>query len=222
MSLTLWFHPLSSFCHKVLVALYDAGIAFTPRHVNPGDPADRAALAGMSPLGKMPVLQDHGRDAVICETSLIIAYLARHDPGARRLLPADPDQAMQAHVWDRVFDMHVQGAMQPVVNARLFMDPSAEPAVTAFAHRELDRAYAAADRHLAGRDWLAGDFGLADCAALPALFYAGILHPFAAHPHLSSYFERLIARPSAARVLDEARPVLDMFPFAEKIPARFR
>lgn len=222
MSLTLWMHPLSSFCHKVLVALYDTDIVFTARHVDPGRAEDREALARMAPLGKMPVLQDDGRGTVITETSVIIGYLARHEPGARRLLPADADQAMQTHVWDRIFDMHVQGAMQPVVNARLFMDPAAEPAITAFAHAELDRAYAAADRHLAGRDWLAGDFGLADCAALPALFYGGILHPFDGHPALAAYFDRLTARPSAARVLDEARPFLHMFPFHDLIPARFR
>lgn len=222
MALTLHGHPLSSYCHKVLVALYDSDTPFSFRHVNPADPADAARLARLTPMGQMPALEDGSRGIVLAETSVIIGWLARHYPGARRLLPEDDDAAIEAQVWDRFFDFNVNGAMQPIVNARLFMDRAAEPGVTAHARASLDRAYAAADRHLAGRDWLAGGFGLADCAAAPALFYAGILHPFDAHPRLAAYFERLLARPSVARVLDEARPVLHLFPFIDRVPARFR
>lgn len=222
MALILHGHPLSSFCHKVLIALYDTDTPFTFRHVNPADPAEATRMQRLTPMGQMPALEDDGRGIVLAETSVIIAWLARHYPAARRLLPEEPDAAMQAQVWDRFFDFNVNGAMQPIVNARLFMDPAAEPGVTAYAHACLDRAYAAADRHLAGRDWLAGDFGLADCAATPGLFYAGILHPFDTHKNLSAYFERLLARPSVARVLAEARPVLHLFPFLDRVPARFR
>ena len=63
---------------------------------------------------------------------------------------------------------------------------------------------------------------MADCAAAPALFYAGIVTPFAdRHPSLAGYFERLVARPSIARVLAEARPYFSMFPLRERIPSRF-
>lgn len=222
MSLVLHGHPLSSYCHKLLIALYDTDTPFTFRHVDPSDPAEAERMRQLTPMGQMPALEDEARGIVLAETSVIIGWLARHFPDARRLLPEDPDAAIEAQVWDRFFDFNVSGAMQPIVNARLFMDKAAEPGVTAYATACLDRAYAAADQHLDGRDWLAGDFGLADCAATPALFYAGILHPFDAHPRLSAYFERLLARPSVIRVLDEARPVLGMFPFADRVPQRFR
>lgn len=159
----------------------------------------------------------------VAESSVIIGWLDEQAAGGGRLVPTDPAAAREVAVWDRIFDMHVQGPMQSIVDARLFMDPSAEPGVTAHAGRLLDRVYGALERQLGdGRDWIAGgDFSLADCAGMPALFYAGVLHPFDAHPCLSVYFDRLTARPSCARVLDQAKPAFAMFPFRDRIPERF-
>lgn len=225
MTLTLYGHPLSSFTHKVLVAMYELGLDFDFRLVDLGQPEERALMGRLSPMGKMPALRDDQAALSVAETSVIIEYLDR----GHVLIPQGA-AGREVRTWDRIFDMHVQGAMQPIVDARLFIDKAAEPGVTAHSRAALDRAYAAIERQLtpheserpAGEGWIAGRFSLADCAALPALFYAGILHPFADHPHLSAYFERLIARPSAARVLDEAKPWLHMFPFHDLVPARFR
>jgi glutathione S-transferase len=62
--------------------------------------------------------------------------------------------------------------------------------------------------------WAMGEtFGLADCAALPALFYGSMVEPFGdAHKNVTAYFERLKARPSVARVLQEAEPYFNMVP----------
>lgn len=222
MSLILYGHPLSSFTHKVLIALDELGAEFRFHQIDPGRAEDRALMASMTPMGKMPALRDEEKGVTLAETSIIIEWLDRHHPGPRPLLPRDPDAALEARLWDRVFDQHVMLGMQQIVDARLFMPPEAEPLVSPWARSQLDRAYAGADRQLEGRDWLAGEFGLADCAATPALFYAGMLHPFDGHPNLSAYFERLLARPSVARVLDGARPWLHLFPFPDRIPARFR
>ncbi len=84
--------------------------------------------------------------------------------------------------------------------------------------------YAMIDAHMASRTWMCADaFSLADCAAAPALFYASTIVPFSAGAtHLAAYFERLVARPSVARVLAEARPWFAMYPFADDLPKRFR
>lgn len=222
MSLTLYYHPLASFCWKVLIPLYENGTAFTPRLIDLGNPEDQALMAGFWPLAKMPVLRDAARGQDVAETSIIIEYLDRHHPGPHPMLPADPDAALQARLWDRFFDLYVHDPMQRIVLARLFMGGEAEAKVADTARALLDTAYQTAEAHLAGRDWAAGDFGIADCAAAPALFYAGILHPFDTYPALTDYAERLFARPSVARVLDEAKPSFDMFPFADRMPARFR
>jgi hypothetical protein len=78
----------------------------------------------------------------------------------------------------------------------------------------LSSAYTWIDRHLEGRTWAAGgDFSMADCAAAPALFYAVTHVPMAAqHTRLAAYFECLLARPSVARTIDEARPFFQFYP----------
>jgi glutathione S-transferase len=67
---------------------------------------------------------------------------------------------------------------------------------------------------MAGREWAAGDgVSLADCAAAPALFYADWAHPIdRAFANVRAYRQRLLARPSFARAVDEARPYRPLFP----------
>lgn len=221
MSLTLYYHPLASACWKVLVALYENGTAFTPRLIDLAQPSDRALMASLTPIGKMPALGCDATGEVLAETSVIIEWLDRHHPGPAPLIPAGND--LTVRLWDRFFDFYIHDPMQRIVTAHLFLSPEAAAEIAAEARGQLDQAYAALARHLAGRDWAAGNgFTLADCAAAPALFYGGVLHPFDGHPALTAYAERLIARPSFARVLDEARPYFHMFPFADRLPDRFR
>lgn len=218
--LTLFYHPLASYCWKVLVALYETGTEFTPRLIDLSKPEDAALLESLWPIRKFPVLQDGA--ALLPESSIIIEHLDLHHPGPIRMVPLDAQAAMPVRLWDRFFDMQVQMVMQPIVNDALRPPERRDPLIAAEQMARLDRAYAVADRHLAGRsDWAAGAFSMADCAALPALFYAGAIHPFDAHPALSAYFDRLVARPSCARVLTEARPWFGYFPFQDRIPARF-
>ncbi|MFV0382801.1 glutathione S-transferase family protein [Paracoccus sp. (in: a-proteobacteria)] len=219
--LTLFGHPLSSYTQKVLVAFYETDVPFNFHHIDLGNSDDRAQMAEIEPMGRMPGLRDAARGVILSQSSVIIEYAGRHYPGAARLIPLDPDEALFTRQWDRFFDFQIMQMMQQIVDARLFMGPEAEALVGTFARERLDRAYSALERHLAGREWAAGDFGLADCAACPALFYAGILHPFDGYPALTSYFERLLLRPSFHRARSEALPWLSYFPFPERVPARF-
>ena len=214
MSLKLYMHPLSSYCHKVLIALYENGTAFERQIVDLGDPAQREAFRGLWPLAKFPVLRDEARDLTIPESSIIIEYLAQQYPGAVTLLPADPAQARETRLRDRFFDLHVHDHLQKIVGDRLRPAESRDALGVALAHEKLDLAYDLLDALMATRSWAAGEtFGMADCAAAPALFYAGKLHPFGGdRPHLSAYFDRLRQRASYARVLSEAQPYMHMFP----------
>ena len=223
MSLVLHYHPLSSFCWKVLIALYEAETAFTPAEVNPGDPASRAAHLARWPLGKIPVLEDAARGVTLPETSIIIEYLEQHHPGPRPLLPADPEARLRVRLWDRVFDLYVSQPMQKIVGDRLRPAGAQDPHGVAEARAQLRASFALLEAEPALDGWAAGEsFTLADCAALPALFYAAVLEPFAPEQRrLAAYFERLVARPSVARVLAEARPWFAWFPYREDLPARF-
>ncbi len=220
MSLTLYYHPLSSYCHKVLIALYELGIDADKRLINLGDAADRAELAAIWPVLKFPVLRDAARQRDVVESSIIIEYLDHHADGPRHLLPHDWEQALEVRLWDRFFDQHVHTPMQAIVANRI----SAAGATMERERAGLATAYAILDRHMATRTWAATDeFSMADCAATPALFYAQTLVPVPdAAPHLAAYVERLMERTSVRRVLSEARPYFAMYPFADAIPARYR
>jgi glutathione S-transferase len=220
-TLVLHAHPLSSYCWKVLIGLYELGAPFEARTVDLGDPAARAAFVAMWPTAKIPLLQDG--DRVVPETSIQLEYLDRRFGG--RLLSADPDARLEARLWDRVFDNYVMTPMQQIVADRLRPEDAKDPLGVAQARGQLQTAYGMVEARFVGdaRAWAAGeDFGLADCAAAPSLFYAHLVEPFGEdRPALAAYLERLIARPSVARVLAEARPVFQYFPYRERLPARF-
>lgn len=217
MSLTLYYHPLSSYCWKALIALYEAEVAFTPRMVDLGDPDDRAAFAAVWPLAKFPVLRDEARGETVPESTIIIDYLAQHDPAAATLLPADPDAARRVRLLDRLFDNYVHAPFQQVVVERLRPRDKADPYGAeqnrAVIRRGYDLLAPMIDR--AG-PWAVGEtFTLADCAALPALHYADYGVSLADRPELAAYLARLKARPSVARVLAEAEPYFQYFPLKD-------
>ena len=223
MSLTLYFHPLASFCHKVLVALYESAIPFQGRIVDLGNARDRAEITALWPVGKFPVLRDEQRNRTVPESTVIIEYLCQHFAGAADLLPQDADVRLEVRLWDRVFDTYVQGPMQKIVGDHLRPEGEHDPRGVADARATLGVAYDMLERQLAQGAWAVGDrFTIADCAAMPALFYASIVEPFPkGHTKLADYFDRLISRPSVQRTLDEARPYFPLFPFQDAFPARF-
>ena len=214
MSLTLHFHPLSSFCWKALIALYENGTPFVPNFVDLGDERERAALMKLWPIGKFPVLRDDARGRTVPESSVIIEYLDRHYPGATQFIPADPDQAWRTRLRDRFFDLYLHLPMQKIMGDRLRPEGKRDPHGVAEARAQLRTSYRMIEAQMAGNSWAMGDaFGLADCAALPPLFYGNMVEPFdEAHKNVTAYFERLKARPSVARVLEEAGPYFNLVP----------
>lgn len=223
MSLTLYLHPLASFCHKVLIALYEKDAPFSVKIVDLGYPAASAAFLALWPVGKIPLLHDDRTNRTVPETSIIIDYLDRRLPGTTPLIPADPEDALEVRLWDRFFDLYVNTPMAKVVTDRIRPEGRNDPHGVAEARAMLKTAYGMAERHMTGRAWAAGEnFSMADCAAAPALFYAECVQPFSGtHPNLAAYFDRLAVRPSFRRTLDEARPYFDLFPYREDIPERF-
>lgn len=214
MSLTLYYHPLSSFCHKVLIALYEKEVAFAPHLVDLGDPEQRDAFRRLWPIGKFPVLKDESRGETIPESTIIIEYLEQHYPGTTRLLPQDPELVLRTRTLDRFIDLYIHLPMQRIVGDRLRPEESRDPYGVGEARQMLGTALDILDQDMRKRTWANdGDFSLADCAAAPALFYADKVMPLASqHPNLAGYLERLKQRPSYARVLTEAQPYFHMFP----------
>lgn len=214
MALTLYYHPLASYCWKVLIALYENETPFEPRLVDLSDPAQRQALTQLWPLMKFPLLVDEQSGRVVPESTIIIEYLSQRHPGRSQLIPQDPDAALEARLQDRFFDLQIHEPMQKHVGDKLRPAEERDPFGVQQAHAQIERAYDMLEQTLNGRGWAAGDtFTLADCAAAPALYYADRIHPItSARPRLSGYLQQLHARPSFARAFAEAQPYLHLFP----------
>jgi glutathione S-transferase len=213
-TLRLYYHPFSSFCQKVLVALYERDVPFEGELVGGGDPQAQARLEALWPMGKFPVLVDEARGLTVPESSVIIEYLD-HACAGPPLVPANADAALPVRIWDRFFDNYVELSLQKVVGDTFRPEGRGDPQGIEDAKGVLAKAYPMIETQLArhGGDWATGDaFTLADCAAAPALFYANTIVPFAGHRRVEAYFERLLARPSFARAVDEARPYRHFFP----------
>jgi len=212
MTLTLYYHPLSNFCQKALIALYESKVDFTPAFIDLGNEDDRAKLGAVWPMVKFPVLKDEASGETVPEATIIIEYLNDRHPAAVPLIPADKDAARRVRLMDRFFDLHVNQHMVGMVSDRLKPDKRKDPAGVEEAKAKLAETYALADKELANREWAAGDFSMADCAAAPTLYYANRIVPFGEHKNLAAYFDRLMKRPSFTRVFEEAAPYRHLFP----------
>jgi glutathione S-transferase len=214
MALELYLHPLASFCWKVLIAFYENDTPFEPHIVDLADEKSRADFEKIWPIGKFPVLRDSATGRIVSESTSIIEYLALHHPGKVELVPRDPERALEARWLDRFFDHHVHEPMQKVVTDKIRPAGKNDPFGVEQAKRVIRTSYGILERDMVGKTWAAGGtFGLADCAASPALHYANRVVPFGdAHPNVASYLRRLEERPSFARVLREAQPYFAMFP----------
>jgi glutathione S-transferase len=210
MALTLYAHPFASYCWKVLIALYENATPFTYRLV--GDAAAWAELESLWPIRKFPLLRDG--DATIVESSIIVEYLMRRYPGPTQLIPVNNDAALSVRFVDRFFDNYIMSPMQTLVSDRMRREDERDAKSVADARNMLDTAYGWLEKQLAPQKWASGSaFSLADCSAAPALFYADWVHPVGDRfPGVLAYRGRVLARPSVARVVDEARPFRKLFP----------
>ncbi len=214
MTLTLLYHPLSSFCWKVLIALYENDTKFTPKLVDLGNEASRAEFLLLWPIGKFPVLRDKARNQTIPESTIIIDYLAQHYPGRVALIPSDADHARQVRLRDRFYDLYLHVPMQDVVGDRLRPAGQKDPYGVDKARARMRTSLGMIEEQMTTNTWAMGRaFTLADCSASPALFYANKVLPCVdSHPNAARYLDRLMARPSFARVLKEAEPYFRFFP----------
>lgn len=206
--LKLHYHPFAQYCQKVLIALHEHDLPFERVVVDLSDPAQRAALAAVWPFTKFPALET-GDGTILGESGVIVEYLDSLAPGRTPLVPEDRIEGLEPRMLERVIDHYVADPLTRMVIASFAGQPASEADRTLIA-----TAYDFLEARLPGREWGAGSrFGLADCAAGPALFYANLMVPIGDRPLLAGWFARLRARPSFARVIDEARPYRPGTPF---------
>lgn len=223
MPLILHYHPLSSFCMKVVIALYETGVPFEGRIVNLGDETS-SALRTLWPFAKIPVLEDTDRSLVLPETSIMIEHIDLIGKPPHRLIPADADQALQVRLWDRIFDLYVNAHMQKIVTDRFRPAGRNDPQGVEDATKALGIAYGIIEKQVRDEQWVCGNtFTMADCAAAPALFYANTIVPLAGqHPKTHAYLERLLQWTSVARTIGDAKPFFKFYPLRERLPEHLR
>jgi glutathione S-transferase len=217
MTLKLYAHPLSSYCHKAIIAFYENDVPFELELVGDPtqtDPAVWAEFTKMWPPAKFPVLKDEKRDWFVPESTIIIEYLAQHYPGKTKLIPDDPDRARQIRMGDRFYDLYVHNVMQELMADRRRPEGQKRPDDVASAQKRLTTALDMLESEIGNSRWAMGDdYTMADCAASPALFYGHMAMPFdKTHPNVFAYRQRLMERPSYARVLQDAEPYFKLLP----------
>ena len=208
MAIQLYGHPFASYAWKPLIAAYERNVPFVFCMVDPDHPENTARIRELSPTGQFPALVDGER--TVTQSNAVIEYLDRIG-SAPPIIPSDPDTSLNARMFTDVFDSYIAGPMQQIVGEALRPVDRQDSGRVADAKANLDKSYHWLAKHIS-RNWATGDrFSIADCAAAPALFYADWLHPIP-DGTLKSYRSRLLARPSVARVVNEARPYRSFFP----------
>lgn len=203
-------HPFSSYTWKALIALYEKDLPFELLNVeddHSANPEMPGRLRQLWPPNKFPVLEDG--DKVLIESSILIEHLDLAYPKTKRLIPSDPQAALDVRFMDRVFDNHVMANMQAIVGEHLpFITAAPDPMRLERAKDALSTIYAWLDEKLPEDGWACGDeFTLADCAGAPALFYADWAYPIPQElTRVTAYRARALARPSVARAVDGGRP----------------
>lgn len=210
MTIELFAHPFSSYSQKAITALYENATPFEFKLLEQGQAALDEFYA-LWPIGRFPLLREG--DRIVPEATMIIEYLHVHHPGPIKLIPDDPDAAIEVRMMDRFFDNYVATPQQKLVFDLIRPEDERDPRGVTEARAMLDKAYAWLDERMAGREWAAGDFSMADCSAGPQLFYGDWSHPMDGRfPNVAAYRQRLMARPAFKRAIDEARPYRSYFP----------
>lgn len=203
----LYYNPLSTYSQKVLIAFNEKGLAYEPEIVNLMSPDGRAAYEKVNPICKVPFLKASG-DWVVPESTTIIEYLEDKFPKTPRLIPAaGGDAARQVRFMDRMADLYFNDPIVELLFQKLGFRAQDEERA-ARSRKYIGISYQHFDKRLKAQTWMCGDtFSMADCAAIPALFYAQVVSPFDGHVNVLAYWRRAQQRPSYAKVKAEFEPI---------------
>lgn len=205
----LYYAIPSTYSQKVLLAIYEKGLEVEKIPVNLMDPASAADYkANVYELGKIPLLIGEN-DRRVPESSIIIEYLEQTFPDSPRLFPSEPTACREVRFKDRMCDLYVNDSVANLFFQSMKPEAQQNPELIAKCKANLDFMYARMDGFLASNEYIAGsEFTIADCAAVPALFYAQELYPFSGRKNIVNYFERINQRTSYQRILEELMPAL--------------
>jgi glutathione S-transferase len=203
-----YYFPLSTYGQKTLMALYEKNVDFEAAIVDLRDENQRDEYKKVYPLGKIPLLvRDDGW--LIPESTIIIEYIDTHFGSGPQLIPEDKDKARQVRFMDRMSDLYVNESVTTLLFQGWKPEAERDQQRIESAQFRAGVMYDYLNKTLEGKEWLMGEFSMADCAVAPPLLYAQRIFPFDGHANIVSYWERVQSRPSYRKVLAEAQPYLD-------------
>lgn len=205
----LYYHPISTYSQKVLIAFYEKGLAFEPQIVQLMDPDAGKKYRNVYPMGKIPCLVlDDGH--LIPESSIIIDYIDRL--AKPTLLNNDPTKARKIRFKDRMFDLYLNDNVVTLLFQNMKPENERDKEKIERARFQIKNMYESMDKDFADQPFANGaEFTMSDCAAAPALFYAQQNAPFDQYRNICTYWDRLSSRPSVRRTQEEAAPAIAAF-----------
>lgn len=186
---------------KISIALEECGLPYEVRPINIGaDDQFTPEFLALNPNGKIPVIVDSegpdGKPITICESGAILIYLAEK---TGRFLPKDAHARYQALQW-LMFQMGGFGPMLGQAHHFLRFAPEPVPYAANRYHKESQRLYGVLDKGLEGKDYIAGEYSIADMALYPwAARHEWHQVDLAAYPNVAAWYARVGARPAVQR-----------------------
>lgn len=190
---------------KISIALEELGLPYKVVPVNIGRGAQfEPEFLAISPNNRMPAIVDHepadsGKPLSVFESGAILLYLADK---TGRLCPKDLRGRTQVHEW-LMWQMGGLGPMSGQANHfRNYAPEKIQYGIDRYTN-EANRLYGVLDKRLAGREFICGEFSIADCASWPWLLsHERIGQNLAEFPNLRRWYESLKGRPSVRRGID--------------------
>lgn len=186
---------------RAAIALEEAGLSYRAHKVNLAQGGTRTPeFLKLNPSGQIPVVVDPegpgGKPLTLAQSGAIVLYAAQK---SGRLLPEDPARRATALQWFMQATTDCAPASTGIFLASNVM-PEKSPSVVEFYEKRLLNFLAHCDRQLAGKDFLAGEFSVADIALYPIV--AGrkaVVDKAGGYGELQRWAAAMAARPGVQR-----------------------
>jgi GSH-dependent disulfide-bond oxidoreductase len=191
--------------HKVTIFLEEAGLEYKIIPINIGKGEQfKADFLAVSPNNRIPAILDHkpadgGKPISVFESGAILLYLADK---TGKFIPKDLRARTAAQEW-LFWQMGGLGPMSGQNNHFAHYAVDKIPYAVDRYRNEVNRLYGVMNRRLAGREYLAGPYSIADMAAYPWVVpWERQGQNLADFPHLKRWFEAIKARPAVIKAYE--------------------
>lgn len=186
---------------SVHIALAESGLPYQLETVNlkanPHQTEGGADYTTINPKGSVPALQLDNNE-ILTEGPAIVQYVADQAP-AKKLAPANGSlERYRLQEWLNYISSEIHKAYAPLWN------PNSSEEQKTSTWKRLEKQFSWVDSKLAGKDYLLGEFSVADGYLFTCLNWAGLLgHSLDSHANIQAFMARMAARPGVQKALKE-------------------